>query len=107
MPSYPFLPNTANLRASTLRNKTSASAALLQQLVAKRLITRESTAAARDLRTTVRVAVLIPDARLPNLNENQQRLLAELASAVAVSLFQKSASLAFRNLPLALSSGAN
>ena len=76
-----FLAEHGQSRASTLRNKTSASAALLQQLVAKRLITRESTAAARDLRTTVRVAVLIPDARLPKLNENQQRLLAELASA--------------------------
>ena len=76
-----FLAEHGQSRASTLRNKTSASAALLQQLVAKRLITRESTAAARDLRTTVRVAVLVPDARLQKLNENQQRLLAELASA--------------------------
>ena len=76
-----FLAEHGQSRAVTLRNTTSASAALLQQLVAKRLVTRESTAAARELRTTVRVAVLVPDARLPKLNENQQRLLAELASA--------------------------
>ncbi|MGC1871839.1 MAG: primosomal protein N', partial [Acidobacteriaceae bacterium] len=75
-----FLAEHGQSRAATLRNKTSASAALLQQLVAKRLITRESTAATRELRTNVRIAVLIPDARLPRLNDNQQRLLAELAS---------------------------
>jgi primosomal protein N' (replication factor Y) len=76
-----FLAEHGQSRAATLRNKTSASAALLQQLVTRRLIARESTAAARELRTTVRVAVLVPDTRLPKLNENQQRLLAELASA--------------------------
>jgi primosomal protein N' (replication factor Y) (superfamily II helicase) len=76
-----FLAEHGQSRAITLRNKTSAGAALLHQLVAKRLISRESTAAARELRTTVRVAVLVPDSRLPKLNENQQRLLAELASA--------------------------
>ena len=70
-----FLAEHGQSRAVTLRNTTSASAALLQQLAAKRLITRESTAAARELRTTARVAVLVPDARLPRLNENQQRLL--------------------------------
>ena len=46
-----FLAEHGQSRAATLRNTTSASAALLQQLVAKRLVTRESTAAARELRT--------------------------------------------------------
>ena len=76
-----FLAEHGQSRAAILRSKTSASAATLHQLVAKRMIERESTATARELRTTVRVAVLVPDARLPRLNENQQRLLAELASA--------------------------
>ncbi|MGO8718482.1 MAG: primosomal protein N' [Acidobacteriaceae bacterium] len=76
-----FLFEHGQSRAATLRSKTSASAATLQHLVARRMIERESTASAREVRTTVRVAVLVPDARLPRLNENQQRLLAELASA--------------------------
>ena len=76
-----FLAEHGQSRAAILRSKTSASAATLHQLVAKRMIERESTATARELRTTVRVAVLVPDARLPRLYENQQRLLAELASA--------------------------
>ena len=76
-----FLAEHGQSRAATLRNKASASAALLHRLVTRRLITRESTAAARELRTTVRIAVLVPDARMPKLNENQQHLLAELASA--------------------------
>ncbi len=41
---------------------------------------RASTAAPQQARTT-RIAVLVPEARLPRLNGNQQRLLAELASA--------------------------
>jgi primosomal protein N' (replication factor Y) len=76
-----FLAEHSPSRAATLRSITSASAATLNQLVAKHMITRESTAVAREMRTTVRVAVLVPDARLPHLNGNQQRLLAELATA--------------------------
>ena len=76
-----FLAEHGQSRAATLRSKTSASTAMLHQLVSKRMIERESTAIAREQRTTVRIAILVPDARLPRLNENQQRLLAELASA--------------------------
>ncbi len=76
-----FLAEHGPSRATALRSKTSASATTLNQLLTKRMIVRESTVTAREVRTTVRVAVLIPDARLPRLNENQQRLLAELASA--------------------------
>jgi primosomal protein N' (replication factor Y) len=76
-----FLAQHGQAPAATLRSKTSASAATLQHLVARRMIERESTARAHEVRATVRIAALVPDARLPRLNENQQRLLAELASA--------------------------
>ncbi|HEV2467710.1 MAG TPA: primosomal protein N' [Candidatus Sulfotelmatobacter sp.] len=75
-----FLAEHGQSRAATLRTKVSASAALLHRLVADRLIERESTAAPSVPRT-VRIAVLVPDARLPKLNQNQQHLLAALASA--------------------------
>src|SRR5665213_2446261 len=73
-----FLAEHGQARAATLRTKTSASSTTLNQLLAKRWIERESTAV--EVRRTVRVAVLVPDARPPRLNENQLRLLAELAS---------------------------
>jgi primosomal protein N' (replication factor Y) len=76
-----FLAEHGPSRTVTVRNKTSATSTTLNQLVAKRMIARKSTASAREVRTTARVAVLVPDARLPRLNGNQQRLLAELASA--------------------------
>jgi primosomal protein N' (replication factor Y) len=76
-----FLAESGQARAVTLRTKISATAATLNQLMAKRWIERESTAVAQELRSTQRVAVLIPEARLPKLNANQQLLLAELASA--------------------------
>lgn len=68
-------------RMTTLRRNTLASAETLQHLLSHRWVERESTAAPAEIRRTVRVAVLVPEARLPKLNENQQRLLAELASA--------------------------
>ena len=76
-----FLAESGQARAATLRAKTSAPAATLNQLLSKRWIERESTAVAHEIRSTVRVAVLISEARLPKLNANQQLLLAELASA--------------------------
>ncbi len=76
-----FLAESGQARAVTLRTKISATAATLNQLLSKRWIERESTAVAQELRSTQRVAVLIPEARLPKLNANQQLLLAELASA--------------------------
>lgn len=76
-----FLAESGQARAVTLCTKISATAATLNQLMAKRWIERESTAVAQELRSTQRVAVLIPEARLPKLNANQQLLLAELASA--------------------------
>ena len=74
-----FLSEHGSTRAATLRTRTSVDSATLKELLARRWIERESTAA--EIRRTIRIAVLVSDARLPRLNENQQRLLAELASA--------------------------
>ena len=74
-----FLSEHGLTRAATLRTKTSVGSATLKDLLGKRWSARESTAA--EIRRTTRIAVLVSDARLPRLNENQQRLLAELASA--------------------------
>jgi primosomal protein N' (replication factor Y) len=67
--------------AGRLRSATGASPALLAGMVRKKWIARETAAESRDARRTVRYAVLIPDVRLPKLNENQQAILAELAGA--------------------------
>ncbi len=68
-----------------LRSATGAGGrglgALLAGMVRKKWIARETAAESRDARRTVRYAVLIPDVRLPKLNENQQMILAELAGA--------------------------
>jgi len=70
-----------SLTAARLRSATGASIALLHGMVRKKWIARETAAEPRDARRTVRYAVLVPDARLPKLNENQQSILAELAGA--------------------------
>jgi primosomal protein N' (replication factor Y) len=64
-----------------MRSATGASGTLLAGMARKKWIARETAAEARDARRTVRYAVLVPDARLPRLNENQQAILAELAGA--------------------------
>src|SRR5581483_2599917 len=69
------------VRASRLRSATGASLRILQGILRKKWITRETAAEARDARRTVRYAVLIEEVRLPKLNENQQAILAELAGA--------------------------
>ena len=76
-----LLAEKESARAATLRSKAKASAAILNQLVAKRWVERSNVTQARESMRTVRIAVLVPEARLPRLNDNQQRLLAELASA--------------------------
>ncbi len=76
-----YLEKNGDARAATLRAKISVSVSTLNQLVSKRMIERESTIAPKESRRAMRVAVLVSDARLPKLNDNQQRLLAELASA--------------------------
>jgi primosomal protein N' (replication factor Y) (superfamily II helicase) len=69
------------VRAARLRSATGASMRLLQGMLRKKWIARETSAEPRDARRTVRYAVLIDDVRLPKLNENQQTILAELAGA--------------------------
>lgn len=68
-------------RAAKLRSATGATLALLQGMLRKKWIARETSAVQRDARRTVRYAVLVRDVRIPKLNANQQALLAELAGA--------------------------
>jgi len=68
-------------KASAIRSATEANKALLDGMVRRKWLTRETLAEERDARRTERIAVLVPDARIPRLNENQTAILAELAAA--------------------------
>jgi primosomal protein N' (replication factor Y) len=68
------------VKVSTLRTATAATLPVLAGLVRRKWIARETAAVERDARRTERFAVLIPEARLPNLTEKQQAILAELAA---------------------------
>jgi primosomal protein N' (replication factor Y) len=68
------------VKVSTLRTATSATLPVLGGLLRKKWIARETAAAERDARRTERFAVLMSDARLPALTQNQQAILAELAA---------------------------
>jgi primosomal protein N' (replication factor Y) (superfamily II helicase) len=68
-------------KLSAIRSATQASKQLLEVMVKRKLLAREAVAESRDARRLERVAVLIPDTRLPKLNANQQAILAELAAA--------------------------
>jgi primosomal protein N' (replication factor Y) len=76
-----YLESGEAVRAPTLRSATGADRDLLTGMLRKKWITRETAAAPRDSRRTVRYAVLVADTRLPKLNDNQQAILAELAGA--------------------------
>ncbi len=65
---------------SALRSATSANKALIEGMVRKKWLLREAVAEERDARRLEKVAVLVEDARLPKLNENQSAILAELAA---------------------------
>jgi primosomal protein N' (replication factor Y) len=67
-------------KLSALRSATGANKGLLEGMVRKRWLTREALAEERDARRVETVAVLVPDVRLPKLNENQTAILAELAA---------------------------
>lgn len=67
-------------RPGKIRSATGANKALLEGMVRKKWLGREVVAEQRDARRLEKVAVLVPDARLPKLNDNQMRLLAELAA---------------------------
>ncbi len=69
------------VRAGTLRSGTGASRELIAGMLRKKWIARETEADVRDAARLERWAVLVPDSRLPKLNENQQTILAELAAA--------------------------
>jgi primosomal protein N' (replication factor Y) len=68
------------VKVSTLRTATAASLPVLAALVRKKWIVRETAATERDARRTERFVVLVPDTRLPRLNENQQAILAALSA---------------------------
>ena len=60
--------------------KTGANKALLEGMVRKRWLVREVEASDRDARRLETVAVLVEDARLPKLNDNQTAILAEISA---------------------------
>lgn len=76
-----YLEDGTSAKASALRSATQAGKALLDAMVRKKWLTREALAEERDARRTERIAVLLPDARIPKLNDNQTAILAEIAAA--------------------------
>jgi len=76
-----YLAEKGPTRLEKLRSATGAAKKHLDEMVKRRWLARESVAETRDARRLERVAALVPDARLPKLNENQQLILAELAAA--------------------------
>ena len=68
------------VKVSTLRTATAASLPVLAAMLRKKWIARETSAVERDARRVERVAVLIPEARIPKMTEKQQAILAELAA---------------------------
>ncbi len=80
-----YLENGAPARIGSLRTATGATRDLLDGMVRKKWLLRETEAEGRVAERTVRWAVLQvsleAEARLPKLNANQQRILAELAGA--------------------------
>ncbi len=77
-----YLEDGSAAKASALRSATQANKALLDGMVRKKWLVREAMAEERDARRTERIAVLVPDARIPKLNaENQTAILAEIAAA--------------------------
>ena len=75
-----YLEDGAVAKAAALRSATRANKSLLDGMVKKKWLTREAVAEERDARRLERVAVLVPETRLPKLNENQTSLLAEIAA---------------------------
>ena len=76
-----YLEDGRPAKASAMRSAARADKGLLNGMVRKKWIVREALAEERDARRMERVAVLVPDARIPKLNENQTAILAELAAA--------------------------
>jgi primosomal protein N' (replication factor Y) len=76
-----YLEDGASAKTAAMRSATQARKALLDAMVRKKWLVREALAEERDARRMERVAVLVPEARIPKLNENQTAILAELAAA--------------------------
>src|SRR5438270_3925371 len=75
-----YLESGEQAKMSALRSATGANKGLLEGMVRKKWLVREALAEERDARRLEKIAVLVPEARLPKLNENQTAILAELAA---------------------------
>jgi primosomal protein N' (replication factor Y) len=75
-----YLEGGEQAKMSALRSATGANKGLLEGMVRKKWLTREAVAEERDARRLEKVAVLVAEARLPKLNDNQTAILAELAA---------------------------
>jgi primosomal protein N' (replication factor Y) (superfamily II helicase) len=75
-----YLESGEQAKISALRSATGANKSLLEGMVRKKWLTREAVAEERDARRLEKVAVLVAEARLPKLNENQTAILAEIAA---------------------------
>src|SRR5271154_3308916 len=75
-----YLEGGEQAKMSALRSATGANKGLLDGMVRKKWLVREAVAEERDARRLEKVAVLVSEARLPKLNENQTAILAELAA---------------------------
>jgi primosomal protein N' (replication factor Y) len=75
-----YLEGGEQAKMSALRSATGANKTLLEGMVRKKWLTREAVAEERDARRLEKVAVLVAEARLPKLNDNQTAILAELAA---------------------------
>jgi primosomal protein N' (replication factor Y) (superfamily II helicase) len=75
-----YLEGGEQAKMSALRSATGANKSLLEGMVRKKWLTREAVAEERDARRLEKVAVLVAEARLPKLNDNQTAILAELAA---------------------------
>ncbi len=75
-----YLEGGEQAKMSALRSATGANKSLLEGMVRKKWLAREAVAEERDARRLEKVAVLVAEARLPKLNDNQTSILAELAA---------------------------
>jgi primosomal protein N' (replication factor Y) len=75
-----YLESGETAKLGALRSATGANKALLEGMVRKKWLVKESVAEERDARRRERLAVLVPETRLPKLNANQTAILAELAA---------------------------
>jgi primosomal protein N' (replication factor Y) (superfamily II helicase) len=75
-----YLEGGEQAKMSALRSATGANKSLLEGMVRKKWLVREAVAEERDARRLEKVAVLVAEARLPKLNDNQTAILAEIAA---------------------------